>query len=100
MRLKFVFLTIALSIGSASVCLSQDELPQSGPAANGEPAWFIYRPAAAPADGAAQNSGPLAAAGGRGARPGGRSSIPDACTADLAKWCSAKSGADGLRCLY
>src|SRR5689334_2148561 len=98
MRFSFIALTMALAAGSAAVSFAQDEVPQSGPAANGEPAWFIYQPPAAPANG--PPPGGAAAAAQPGGRAGGRGSIPEVCNADLAKWCSGKSGAEGLRCLY
>jgi len=99
MKFAFIAFAVALAAGSAAISFAQDEVPQSGPAANGEPAWFIYQPPATPANGAAQGGGAVAAAPA-GGRTSGRGTIPEVCTADLAKWCSGKSGADGLRCLY
>src|SRR6185437_5550145 len=99
MKFAFIALTAALAAGSVAVSFAQDEVPQSGPAANGEPAWFIYQPPAAPVNAPAQGGGAVAAVPA-GGRAGGRGRIPEVCTADLAKWCSGKSGVEGLRCLY
>src|SRR5581483_8247818 len=96
MRFSFIALAAVLAAGSVAVAFAQDEVPQSGPAKNGEPAWFIYK--APPPPAAVAGAGPsAAAAGGRG---GARFAIPEICSADLAKLCAGKSGAEGLRCLY
>jgi sugar lactone lactonase YvrE len=99
MRFSFIALTMALAAGSAALAFAQDEVPQSGPAKNGEPAWFIYKapPPSAPAQAPGAGPGARTQAGGRG---GPRFTIPEVCNADLAKLCSGKSGAEGLRCLY
>src|SRR5690242_7225218 len=105
MKFKALLLGTALAIGSAAISFAQDsEVPQRGPAANGEPAWFILQqnrgapPAAAPAPAGGQST--PAAAPGRGGRAGGgrgAAAIPEICAADFAKWCSGST--DGMRCL-
>ncbi len=95
MRTKTFGLAAVLAAASAAVCLAQDAVPQSGPAKNGEPAWFIYQ----------QNRAPAAAAGAPGAvaaaRPGrgGRNRVSDACNADIAKFCSGKAATEAQSCL-
>src|SRR5689334_4236477 len=79
MNLKVLALTSVVLAGfGAAMAFAQDsEVPQTGPAANGEPAWFILpqggrgaapaAPAAAPAPGGQ----PIPPAAGRGGRAGG-----------------------------
>jgi hypothetical protein len=77
--MKFLHLaaTAALATGAVTVAAARD-LPQSGPAENGSPAWYIYHaPPAAPAP----------------ARP-----IP-ACTDDVAKLCADLGNDAGRACL-
>src|SRR5580658_4074679 len=81
MTWRLFVLAAALAAGSSAVSYAQDEVPQSGPAENGQPAWFIYKAPAATAP----------------ARP---RSVPDTCNADIGKWCSGKTGMDALTCLY
>src|SRR3954467_9579133 len=112
MRSKLLVLvtTVLAGFSIAASMAQESDVPQSGPAANGEPAWFILQqngggaPAAAapgaPAPAGGRSVAPAApggrAGGGRGA--GGAAAIPQICAADFAKWCAGKE-ADGMRCL-
>src|SRR4051812_24340626 len=97
MRTKSFGLAAVLVAASAAVCLAQDAVPQSGPARNGEPAWFIQPPRAAAAAPDAGVPGAVSAA--RPRRGGGRSRVSDACNADIEKLCSGKAGAEAQSCL-
>ncbi len=106
MNLKVLALTTVVSAGfGAAMALAQDsEVPQRGPAANGEPAWFILpqggRGAAPAATAPAPGGQSTLAPAGRGGRAGGgrgAAAIPEICAADFAKWCSGST--DGMRCL-
>src|SRR4051812_15106960 len=85
------FALLSASVLALTTAVLARDVPQSGPAANGSPAWFIYQAPPAPPP-------PPGAVAGRG-RGGGRGDRLAACADDAAKLCGGKAGPSRQACL-